>query len=608
MTTYYVSVDGSNSGDGSAAAPYRTISKAMWKLQAGDEVVVKPGTYTEMVRVSASGTAGNYTTIRSEVPGAAKIDATGQDFGVHIQGDYIKVSGFEIANANGAGVTANRVHHAIISDNIVHDNATNGISASLSDFITVEGNQTYNNAATGPYSGISIFHPENITGDTTTPGFRIIVRNNVSYNNVTQSGAHSDGNGIIMDDFRSTKAPDRDPYLFPSLVENNLIYGNGGRGIQVDWTDYATVRNNTAYYNNTDVNKTGSWHGELSNMNASHNTWINNISVANTAVIATATAIDNTSSGGYLNSDNIWKNNLTFNGTSGDDSVRTAGGNSKLGLEDGNLLGVDPQFVNPLGGNFFLKPTSLAIDSGTDSLGYPTFDRVGNERDEEVDMGAHESGSRDEDTPMAPPIRGTTGNDLLTGTNDNDLMYGDLGNDTLYGNSGADTLYGENGADTLYGGQGSDLLSGGIGNNRIFGEAGNDTLFSLDGGDILDGGSGNDVIRGGAGKDTVTGGLGADTFVFGAVTDAGKGVKADEIRDFSHADGDLIDLSGIDANTGSTGNQAFTFIGAGAFTGVAGQLQYLNGTVAADINGDGIADFNLIMNGSPAMIAEDFIL
>ena len=40
----------------------------------------------------------------------------------------------------------------------------------------------------------------------------------------------------------------------------------------------------------------------------------------------------------------------------------------------------------------------------------------------------------------------------------------------------------------------------------------------------------------------------------------------DTLVDFSHAQGDTFDLSAIDANTATAGNQAFTFIGEAAFT------------------------------------------
>jgi hypothetical protein len=80
------------------------------------------------------------------------------------------------------------------------------------------------------------------------------------------------------------------------------------------------------------------------------------------------------------------------------------------------------------------------------------------------------------------------------------------------------------------------------------------------------------------------------------------------IEDFSRAQGDDIDLSGIDANAKVSGNQAFSFIGGQDFSGKAGQLQYKNGIVAGDINGDKVADFHIEIANNHALSANDFIL
>ena len=74
MTTYYVATNGSNSGKGTSNSPWRTIGEAMKaNLRPGDDVVVRSGTYKEAVVVNKDGAAGNYITVRSEVPGGAKI-------------------------------------------------------------------------------------------------------------------------------------------------------------------------------------------------------------------------------------------------------------------------------------------------------------------------------------------------------------------------------------------------------------------------------------------------------------------------------------------------------------------------------------------------------
>ncbi|MGO6690549.1 right-handed parallel beta-helix repeat-containing protein, partial [Rhizobium leguminosarum] len=81
-------------------------------------------------------------------------------------------------------------------------------------------------------------------------------------------------------DFQSTQASGHPNYTFKTLVENNLVYENGGKGIQVTWSDSVTVKNNTAYHNNQDPQNSGTWRGELSNSASSNNTWVNNIAVA----------------------------------------------------------------------------------------------------------------------------------------------------------------------------------------------------------------------------------------------------------------------------------------------------------------------------------------
>jgi Ca2+-binding RTX toxin-like protein len=128
---------------------------------------------------------------------------------------------------------------------------------------------------------------------------------------------------------------------------------------------------------------------------------------------------------------------------------------------------------------------------------------------------------------------------------------------------------------------------------------------------MLTSGAGNDSLTGGIGADQLTGGLGADQYIFVSVADFSMGVL-DRIMDFNRMQGDRINLAVIDANSALAGNQAFTFIGAGAFTGVAGQLGYTpiagGVRVRGDINGDGSADFNFTVLGVAALVGTDFVL
>jgi len=91
------------------------------------------------------------------------------------------------------------------------------------------------------------------------------------------------------------------------------------------------------------------------------------------------------------------------------------------------------------------------------------------------------------------------------------------------------------------------------------------------------------------------------------------GASADRITDFTRAQGDKIDLAGIDANTGAAGNQAFGFIGSGLFTGHAGELRAAVTspgvtTIAGDTNGDGVSDFHITLAGNLSLVAADFVL
>lgn len=201
-------------------------------------------------------------------------------------------------------------------------------------------------------------------------------------------------------------------------------------------------------------------------------------------------------------------------------------------------------------------------------------------------------------------ILGYGGSDRLRGGNDNDTLDGGIGHDRLEGGAGNDRLLGVAGNDTLYGGAGKDGMDGGSGNDRLYGDSGNDTLK---------GDTGNDALEGGAGADRLLGGSGGDTFVFrlvGHSTVASSG--RDRIDDFSRSSGDEISLSAIDAKTTVSGNNAFVFIGDDAFHKKAGELRYQhkNGDtlVLADINGNGKADFAILLDGTFNLKASDFIL
>jgi len=116
-------------------------------------------------------------------------------------------------------------------------------------------------------------------------------------------------------------------------------------------------------------------------------------------------------------------------------------------------------------------------------------------------------------------------------------------------------------------------------------------ILSGTGDDTLSGGLGNDLVFGNLGGDTMAGGGGNDIFVYTDVAQS-SGAAVDHILDFDA--GDRIDLSQVDADTTTAGDQAFLFIGSAAFDGHAGELRAelvgATWSIEADVDGDGHAD------------------
>jgi Ca2+-binding RTX toxin-like protein len=145
---------------------------------------------------------------------------------------------------------------------------------------------------------------------------------------------------------------------------------------------------------------------------------------------------------------------------------------------------------------------------------------------------------------------GFLGDDILEGGRGHDEIYGGYGNDLIKGGDGNDSLYGEQGDDILYGNAGDDYIDGGLGSDKMYGASGKDTLV---------GGQGNDTLIGGNDKDFLIGGSGSDVFKFLDANDSTL-TAPDTIKDFSAPQGDKIDLSLIDAKSGSTINDTFVLV------------------------------------------------
>ena len=208
---FYVSPSGNNGNSGSSAQPFRTINKACSVVNPGDTIWIRDGTYNENVSIHRSGNSANYIYIKSVNKWGAKVIGSGAYNGFDINGNYIEIDGIELTNPNGHGFNCEHSHHIRIFNCHAYNCGNSGISGGYSDFYHFEGNVCHNNASLSWYSGISVYEAKSI-GDN-APGYHVVIRNNICYENFSFSGPHTDGNGIIIDDWNYTQNPG-DPYTF----------------------------------------------------------------------------------------------------------------------------------------------------------------------------------------------------------------------------------------------------------------------------------------------------------------------------------------------------------------------------------------------------------
>lgn len=130
------------------------------------------------------------------------------------------------------------------------------------------------------------------------------------------------------------------------------------------------------------------------------------------------------------------------------------------------------------------------------------------------------------------------------------------------------------------------------------------------------GGAGGDTLIANEAQNRLSGGGGGDIFTFtehdaqaGWLRADGKKMLPDTIVDFVSGQ-DRIDLSAIDAVRGSGADDAFTWIGAAAFSNQAGQLRAVHAggylRIEGDTDGNSAADLIIIVSG-PAVLAGDFV-
>lgn len=409
---YYVDRNHALANDansGSAAMPFKTISRAAQIARAGDTVVVMSGTYPESVEIANSGLVGQpitFTASGTVVVSPPAPDSWSGVFTVLGKSDII-IAGFSAENGyfgfkvdeDRSGTPSTRI---TLKNNHARLTKSSGINIAASRDILVDSNVVEKTNLGGVHEMISIIG---------TDGF--VISNNDVFNGMfVINGVAREGKEGIDAKFGSSNG----------RIINNRVHDLERLGIYVDaWsalTQNIEIVGNVVYNCKDGIALASEEGGLLRNVLVANNIAYNN---RNSGIVVAPWAADgpredirivnNTVYGNDANGINIAtnriyrieiQNNISANnngpalhadnaGLISIASNNLASGKSAGNILSGTLVG-DPRFANASSGNFQLEAGSAAINSGI-ALSHVPSDITGRLRPlgGAYDIGAFES-------------------------------------------------------------------------------------------------------------------------------------------------------------------------------------------------------------------------
>jgi parallel beta-helix repeat protein len=408
-TTYYVATTGSDApGCGTVGSPCQTIQYAADLVEAGDTVLINPGTYAGGVTVETGGADGEPITFRASGSGVVINGSGGERDAFFITwADYVVVEGLTIQNADRAGVRIDNSHHVTVRDCTFANNGTWGLFTDFSDYTTVENCESYgsvdehgiyiSNSSDYPTIRGNRLHHNNgcglhMNGDISMqPGDGIISYALVEDNVIYENGAGG-GSGINMDG------------VTHSLIRNNLLYDNHASGISIYQIDGGSGSHDNRVLNNTIVMASnGRWGINIPGTGDTNNKLFNNI-VYNYHSWRGSITIGSPTLSGFESDYNVLMDR--FSTDDGDTRITLAQWQA-LGYDAHSILATPTQlFVDASADDYHLKAGSPAINAGT-LLGDVTDDLEGNPRPVGAthDAGAYEYQDDAFDLAVAPATR-----------------------------------------------------------------------------------------------------------------------------------------------------------------------------------------------------------
>jgi hypothetical protein len=330
VRSFYVATNGSDSNAGtSAQAPWLTLQHANdTGRTAGDCVIVEPGTYAHGVVITSGGNKASstgyvvYRCAQMDACTVTDVAAEGQNgsfvwstatqpmpgsftivdgFTMRAASETLYGQGIELWDGNESGANAPRsVNHVWVMNSIISGYGQAGVQMNDGEYFYVVHNTIYGNANAGcsaQGSGISFVvlkaFPNYVrtSDDANNPilgdigSFNNAIAWNVVFNNATtscgtaQNPYDTDGNDIILDTLNNAGSTN---VVYPGsvLVEFNVTYNAGGRGVHVFNSENVTVANNSCYNSALDPADNGTYRPCIGDLIGYNNTFLNNIAYA----------------------------------------------------------------------------------------------------------------------------------------------------------------------------------------------------------------------------------------------------------------------------------------------------------------------------------------
>ena len=367
--TFYLSPEGDDSAACVSGAEFSTLSHAVSCLAAGDTLFVREGNFTGGVYVRVEATEEAPVLIQGEsieavISGSgSNVDAIRVDGASHIIIDRLTVR-----DAARAGVSVLLSHHVRVTRCRFADNYKWGIFTGFADDVHFEDNECY-----GAKNEHGIYHSNS--------GDRFVIRGNLIHDNAA-CGIHMNGDPEMGGD----------GVLSFGIVEDNIIYGNGGisggAGINMTHVQDVLVRNNLIYnnyaggftvYQDNDTFEQGSKRVVIMGNTVFFRSFRGrsgvNIQTTSEKVVVIGNIFVSGGSRGTLevNSEHLSTIVSDYNILWGIDSERTVErSNKRMSLEgwrsltgnDTHSRAADPFFVDPDSGDFTITDSSTAVDAG----------------------------------------------------------------------------------------------------------------------------------------------------------------------------------------------------------------------------------------------------